>query len=356
MKSNDFFKEFKTSPKKKFLFGINPYADAISDKFDIDGFIDEYTNKKTYKGKPIIKLESIPKDSLVISTVTNSRPKTAIKKLQASGIKYFVDYFSFADGSNGVIPQLSCIVDMRLDFSSNKLKYDWVRSLLKDEESIQTYDSIMSFRLNADIGSLEKFSFRVDEQYFEPFLNLSKGEVFVDGGGHDGFTTAEFSRRCAEYGAVHFFEPSETNLKIARENLSAHKSINYYQLGLFDRATTLYFDSESGSACRISDTGTEQIPVDTLDSTVLDKVTFIKLDLEGAEMAALRGMKNHILNDHPKLAVAVYHQPSDFRDVPDYILGLRDDYEVYLRHYTEGWAETIMFFIPKSTDRTAART
>lgn len=342
-----FCEKFFYGDGKKFIFGINDYADAISRVVDIDGYVDQYTEERSHNGKPILKLEDIPKESLVVSSVTNSRPKTALQKISAAGIKNAIDYFSFAEASKGLVPQLSCISDMRKDFRSNEQSYRMVRSLLADSESLETYDNIMDFRLNAEISSLDKFSFRIDKQYFEPFLGLSAGEVFVDGGGYDGFTTLGFAKICPGYSSVHFFEPSENSLEKARVNLRSLKKISFYQLGLYDIPAVLKFDSADGSASRITDSGEEIIEVDSLDNSVSEKVTFIKLDLEGAEMAALRGMKSHILNDHPKLAVAVYHKPSDFREVPDYILGLRSDYDVFLRHYTEGWSETIMFFIPK---------
>lgn len=332
---------------KKYVFGINKYADSVAKVAVVDGYIDQYTEKPTYNGKPILKLEDIPKDSLVVSTVTNSRPKTAILKIEEAGIQSYIDYFAFADASEGKVPQLCCVTDMRIDYSLHESKYEWIRNLLVDDESRTTFDRVMDFRLNADLKSLDVFSFRVNQQYFEPFLGLAPGEVFVDGGGYDGFTTLEFTKRCPSYDSVHFFEPSEKNLILARQNLGSLAGINYHQLGLYDARTTLSFDSDDGSACRISDSGSEKIEVDSLDNVVDGKITFIKLDLEGAEMYALRGMKDHILKDHPKIAVAIYHQPSDFRDIPSYILGLRNDYDIYMRHYTEGWAETIMFFVPK---------
>lgn len=349
LSSKSFYENFiKTDQNiKRYVFGINQYADSVAKVADIDGYIDQYTDKSSYNGKPVVKLENLPKESLVVSSVTNSRPKTAILKIDEAGIQNHIDYFAFADASDGKVPQLSCITDMRIDYGLHEPQYEWIRSLLVDEESIKTFDRVMNFRLNANLKSLEFFSFRVDEQYFEPFLGLAPGEVFVDGGGYDGFTTLEFTKRCPSYHSVHFFEPSEKNLLLARKNLGFLDNINYHQLGLYDAKTTLCFDSEDGSACRISDSGSEKIEVDSLDNVVAEKTTFIKLDLEGAEIYALRGMKDHILKDHPKIAVAIYHQPSDFRDIPNYILGLRNDYDVYMRHYTEGWAETIMFFVPR---------
>lgn len=350
MNNADFFRNFSFSDRKKYLFGINQLSDDIAKLIPVDGYIDQYTDKTEHNGKPIVKLEDVAKDSLVVSTVTNSRPITALKKIADSGIENFIDYFSFSEASNGLISQLPCISDMRLDHDDHKPDYKWVRGLMADQESLKTFDLVMDFRLNAKINSMKGFTFRVEQQYFEPFLNLSPGEVFVDGGGFDGFTTLEFVKRCPQYGAVHFFEPSALNFEKARNNLSRLNNIFFHELGLYDKEATLCFDAGDGSACRISDSGSEKIHVNSLDLVVHDKVTFIKLDLEGVEMYALRGMSEHIVNDQPKLAVAVYHQPSDFRKIPKYILGLRDDYDVYLRHYTEGWAETIMFFVPKKME------
>lgn len=348
LNNEDFYKEFSTSQVyKKYIFGINEFSDYIANKFSIDGYIDEYTKNISHNGKPVYKLNQIDKNSLVISSVTQARIKTSLLKIKDAGIINFIDYFSFSDLSNGDIPQHPCILETRLDFKNNKPDYDWVRSIFSDQESTDTFDKIMNFRLNARIESLKEFNYRINDQYFEAFLNLQAGEVFVDVGGFDGFTTCEFVKRCPSYSAVHFFEPNERNLSLANQNISSFKNINVHKMGLFDKKTTLSFDPEKGSASKISESGIEIINVDLLDDVVSEKTTFIKLDIEGVEMAALRGMKNHILKFHPKIAIAVYHKPSDFREIPTYILGIRNDYNVYLRHYTEGWTETIMYFIPK---------
>ncbi len=77
------------------------------------------------------------------------------------------------------------------------------------------------------------------------------------------------------------------------------------------------------------------------------KITFVKIDIEGAEGLAIEGMTRHILDEHPKLAISVYHKADDFWKIPEQILTIRDDYELYMRHYTEGTDETVMFFMPK---------
>lgn len=107
------------------------------------------------------------------------------------------------------------------------------------------------------------------------------------------------------------------------------------------------YDSEAGSASSISEQGRPTIAMTTLDEEIPECFSFVKMDLERWEQKALEGSCLHIQRDLPKLAVAVYHQASDFRTIPRQILGIRQDYSLYLRHYTEGWNETVIYCIPK---------
>ena len=71
------------------------------------------------------------------------------------------------------------------------------------------------------------------------------------------------------------------------------------------------------------------------------------MDIEGNEIAAINGAKKTILRNHPKLAICVYHKGDDFVSIPQAVFRIRKDYDVYLRHYTQGIFETVMFFVPK---------
>ncbi len=116
-----------------------------------------------------------------------------------------------------------------------------------------------------------------------------------------------------------------------------------------DESGILSFDHDAGSASKVKSTSdsSSTIKVTTLDEIIKEPVSFIKMDLEGWELNALKGSKNHIIKNKPKLAIAVYHSASDFRMIKDYILSLEVNYDIYLRHYTEGWSETVMYFVPK---------
>jgi len=222
-----------------------------------------------------------------------------------------------------------------------------VGSLLNDEESKRIYRQLIKFRLSGDLSHMEGFKDRQREQYFEDFLKLEiKDEVFIDAGGFDGFTSLEFIKRCPDYRAIYIFEPEAENIQVIRDRLCNHRNVHLIQQGLSNKKETVRFSSK-GTSSTISESGTIEISVDTLDQSVDDAVTYIKMDIEGAERFAIEGAKETILENHPRLAICVYHKADDLWKIPDQILSIRNDYDIFLRHYTEGVTETVMFFIPK---------
>jgi FkbM family methyltransferase len=172
-----------------------------------------------------------------------------------------------------------------------------------------------------------------------------RSEVFVDAGGFDGDTTEEFCRRYPDYRKVHLFEPSRQNFRAAKVRLAAYRDIVFHPEGLSDQMGNMTFDAEAGSAAAVTSGPGEDIQMTTLDIAVAEPVSVIKMDLEGWELTALAGCERHIRDERPKLAIAVYHRASDFRTVWRYARSIHPDYKVYLRHYTQGWSETVMFFV-----------
>lgn len=89
------------------------------------------------------------------------------------------------------------------------------------------------------------------------------------------------------------------------------------------------------------------IPVTTVDNELKsEKVTFIKMDIEGAELESLKGCKRTILNNKPKLAICVYHKPEDIWEIPSIILEYFSEYKLYLRHYSFAGSETVLYALP----------
>ena len=77
---------------------------------------------------------------------------------------------------------------------------------------------------------------------------------------------------------------------------------------------------------------------DNIETVILDdflhgeRVTFIKMDIEGAELDALRGASRIIKEQKPKLAISIYHRLEDIIEIPKLIISLRPDYRLYVNH------------------------
>lgn len=339
-----FCEEFAYSTKRpKYLFGRNSYANEIVNLINIDGFIDDYSDEKEYLGKPIVKIEQVPKNALAL-ILSAGKPFTAENRVKSYDLEY-IHYFDFYKFSGLPLDQVLFLEGFTEDFNENRSKYQWIYNLLHDEASKEQFYKLVNFKLSYDLEFLRGFASIEEKQYFENFLKLeNEGEIFVDVGGFDGCTSREFTRLCPNYSSIHLFEPEESSINIARNVLKDINNISFYQLGLSNKKQTLRFNV-SGSSSKICQDGAVTIDVDRLDDIVDERVTLIKMDIEGAESDAIEGAKETIMKNHPKLAICAYHKACDFWQIPEQVLSIRDDYDIYLRHYTESIYETVMFFV-----------
>ena len=339
---------FSDNTIKKYILGRNESAKKLSKVIEFDAFIDDFTDEISYLGERILKTKDIETDSIVISCSLAIYPFSAMESVKKHGVEKILTYLDVMKYSSNNLLAMDFIDNAYSDLKNNLGKYKDIYIRMMDEESKKVFSDILNFRKNKDLHHMEGYSVDFVGQYFEGFLNLKPGEVFIDAGGYDGQTSIEFIKHCPEYKSIYIFEPSAENLVLAEKNLKNYKNIQFLTKGLSDKKEVLSFDPVAGSASSISQHGTVKIHVDTMDALVTEKVSFIKMDIEGAESLAIDGMKNHILNDYPKLAISVYHKPDDFWRIPEQILAIRDDYDLYMRHYIEGTDETVMFFMPRA--------
>lgn len=340
-----FCDDFLHGPTPSYIFGRNEYAESIAGAAEVDGFIDDFTDELEFLGKPIVRIEDVPQDALVVSVVIG-RAFVAETRLKSYGIR-FLDYFAFKRYARANIAPIMFWEDFGVDFEEHRGRYDWIYGLLQDDESRLVLNKIINFRLSSDLEYMRGFTDTQYRQYFEDFLRLEQdGEVFVDVGGFDGYTSIEFIKRCPGYAAVHVFEPEPENMVVVKEKLSGYSRIHFHLYGLSNCSQTLRFKID-GSASRISEQGDIKIKVDRLDDFLHAPFSFLKMDIEGGEMQAIEGAQQAIVKHHPRLAICAYHRCDDFWRIPAHVLSYRDDYQIFLRHYTEGVDETVMFFIPK---------
>lgn len=292
-------------------------------------------------------MADLPGECLVVSCVVDSLPVTALDRLRSAGVRNVIDYFTLTRLAPEVFGTFEFCSRNRADILEHQALYQQVYDRLADETSKQHFAKVVAFRLNLDLEQMRGFSLAIDRQYFEAFLPLTPNGVFVDGGGYDGQTTRQFAAWNPTYRRIHYFEPLPAMMKASRVNLASLRDVNFAQKGLFSHNDRLRFETGSGPASSLSPTGQIEIEVVSLDDEVQEPITFLKLDIEGAECEALRGAAAHIKRDSPTLAVCIYHDQRDFWRVPQRVLEINDDYSLFVRHYTESVRETVMFFVPK---------
>jgi FkbM family methyltransferase len=332
----------------RYLFGCNDHSAALARTIDIDGFVDDYKKGTEYCGKPVVGGAQVPKSAVVVNCVLMARSWASKRRIQELDVAHRLDYADLLTHAPNSTPVPEFVRDTISDQATNEDRWRDLRSLLADESSRKTLSDVSNFRRTADLSYLSDYSFTPAEQYFDVSCPLSAGDVFVDCGGFDGDTTEQFVRRCPQYKSVWLFEPSEANMQKAKKRLAGVRDIHFVPKGVSDQIGRLSFNSGAGSASAVSDSGDVSIDVTTIDKEIEEPVSFIKMDLEGWELKALAGARHHIERDHSRLAIAVYHHASDFWMIPEFILSIRSDYDVFLRHYTEGWVESVMYFVPKS--------
>ena len=211
---------------------------------------------------------------------------------------------------------------------------------------LEHFDADKVFELG--LGLSEK---TIENQYFdEDIINFDPdGEYFVDGGAYDLMTSVILSKKTSVK-KVYAFEADSMNEKKIREtmNVNADLPVDLFMKGLWDREDVLFFDSGDDMESKIAmdnTKGNSSIEAVALDDVVDGKVTFIKLDIEGAELNALIGARETIKMYRPKLAICLYHKPEDMIDIPAYIHELVPEYRFFIRHYADFQYDTVLYAV-----------
>ena len=179
-----------------------------------------------------------------------------------------------------------------------------------------------------------------------------KDRSFVDIGCYDGKDSLKYLEwsgyREAE---VYAFEPDSRNHQVCQERLEAYPNIRLYHMGLSDREEEVGVTGE-GEMAYIDADSDRKVQTRPLDSVLRDKaVGFIKMDVEGYEEHVLLGAEKIIRNQHPVMAVSVYHKKADIWRLPGLLLEYNKDYCFYMRHYSAANGDTVLYAVDRGNCR-----
>ena len=230
------------------------------------------------------------------------------------------------------------------------VKLEQVREMLADHRSIQVFDAILNRLLDGDAPAGLMSYVCEGDQYFPPdLINLGSNESFVDAGAFTGDTVSDFLNRTGnKFNSIHAFELDSSNFKALQKtasDASTSGKIFLYPDGLWNEPKEITYSVEKTQST--IGAGSQKGRVVRLDDAIGDaRVTFLKMDIEGAEPQALEGSRQTILRNKPTLAICVYHHFKDLWEIPLYIKSLVPEYRIYLRHHTNLEYETVCYALP----------
>jgi len=226
------------------------------------------------------------------------------------------------------------------------------RNLLADEKSKEIFDTRLEVSQTGEWEKLERLW--EDEQYFvKDIIHLDKGnEVFVDCGFYDFRNSMEFIFKTGgEYGHIYAFDMYAPFLRSAELVIQSYgiKNVTLFNTALGDKKRKAMQDlSFAGSCPVISLDGDVLCQMDSLDNILFDlplRPTFIKTDVEGMDLQAVKGAKKMIQRDKPKLAISAYHLLEHLWMIPLLIHELEPSYKLYMRHHLRSMYETVCYAV-----------
>jgi len=218
--------------------------------------------------------------------------------------------------------------------------------------SLMHYDNEWNgVRYTADTLKNSLIIYLVDRQYFFERDGIAvqpePGDYLIDGGAFTGDTGVIFSHAVGPAGRVFTFDPIQNHHDICEANFSrpGRDNVTAFAYGLSDK--TVHAPAVKLDHYNPGWFVTGTVPLYRIDDLVADgtiaRIDFIKLDVEGSELAALRGALASIRRFKPKLAISLYHKPNDIFEICQFVDDLCLGYELFLDHHTIWDEETVLY-------------
>jgi FkbM family methyltransferase len=339
------------------LYGAGRFAEAVIDAWKKVGRCPDYCVDSDSR-KWGTRLRGVPVLSpQVLNDYGNSPPLVVIAAMSTHDIENALEekgiafLFAERDGSVGYLSG-HWLLEHRLDFERvySALADDLSRKVMLEMAKARLFQRY-HFPMRGNFFSAEVATL---PQYFaEDIITFARDEIFVDCGAFDGDTLVAFSALMCRHGGDRSwqavaFEADSGNAKrvartIANYGIEKIRLVNAAVGGENELTAAASYHNCQGNV----GSGVE-VQVVTLDDALKGiRPTFIKMDIEGSELAALSGARQTISTHYPKLAICIYHSTSDLLEIPLFILENFPGYKLHMRHHSPGtlW-ETVCYAVP----------
>jgi FkbM family methyltransferase len=290
---------------------------------------------------------SLKRDSLVLLSLVVNRPE----REEIARLLIKAGFDDIADGQS-----LRCLLVYADDFGTrdidrgylldHKVKIVDAARLFADDVSTRVYKQNLEAHASRDYaGCTER---PLAEQYFPADIALSRGFIrFVDCGGYVGDTLEALvvSQGGAETAVA--FEPDRGNFaRLSAKVADLGERIGQaflYPCAVSENTGAASFACNGGSGM-LDDEGGETVLSVALDDVLKGfSPSFIKMDIEGGELPALKGAEATICRARPDLAICVYHRINHLWDIPLLLARWGVGYRFYLRSYNACTMETVLY-------------
>jgi FkbM family methyltransferase len=309
-------------------------------------------------GLPVLsatEAASLHPDATYIVTIWSDRigyPVAAVRaQLGAFGIKNVTSFTSIYDRwPDEFLPEF--FLDRLDTLRGHDEAILEAAELWNDDASRVEFIEQLRARITLDLAPIDHAT--TTPAYFPDLFTVSSDEVFVDCGAFDGDSYRAFAEvthgRFRDYFGI---EPDSANFAKLQDCVAAvprdrSAAVTLLEIGVAEKNMVLRFSAAGSAESRISDSGAVKIECRTLDD-VLQGVgpTYIKMDIEGAEAAALAGGRTSIQRSRPILAVSAYHRVDDLWNIPRLIASMVSDYTFHLRPEKRAGWDLLCYAIPR---------
>ena len=334
-----------SDPRNVFILGRNEFANSVAKLINFHGFLDDETEETHYLGKKIAKFSQLNAESFVINCST-MRPRKASEKI-STFTNHQIHVFALLENFSKESNKGGYWSDFRSDYMEYANEYIRFEKSLSDSTSLEIWHNLKHIRSTGDFLNLDDFPRSYGTHYFPDFIDFTKKDhVFYDIGCFDGETSLDFMKKYRKYKKIYAFEPNPENFDLLLTRFREFENIEIIKKGVSNVNQFLGFAKDRGSASHFDEKSKLKIEIITLDSLKAEPPTIIKMDIEGMERYALEGGRQIIERHRPILAISVYHLFDDIRVIFNLVFKFLPDSRFYLRHYSEGIHETVLFCVP----------
>jgi FkbM family methyltransferase len=354
-------------------------SDSESNTYRLAGCFDQHPKPNFIAGAKTYPLSKISQFDIDLVIVAASRFfKDTVEQLMHLGIAYEkilpvsgLDYQLLGIGYEQLIEQLQRVLSSLADEKS-KMDYllIWLAYILGDPTVLEIFAS-ESMHPFGEAGQVEFAGFQLEgiidpdcqEELFEEIYRIEAvsprpEDVVLDLGAYRGDTVAFLEKYIGTGGHIYAFEPDQHNSRYLLKNnvRNDFTNVTHISKGVYDSNCrgTLTAAEDGGSALFVVKNGkpmqnSQIIEMVTVDHFVaeysLERVDFIKADLEGCELEMLRGSIRTLEKHKPRLAVSIYHSLSDLIRIPLFLIETFPDYRLYIRHRSRRPQATVLYAV-----------